>query len=87
MKNWVRVTKCPICGGEIELSEFYTYSRDFKITKKGILSKKSKKSDAGPIDCMNAYCNGCQTTWDATQVFIKGDGSVFLKVNGRADNG
>lgn len=79
MKQWVKVTKCPRCGGELVLSEFYTYSMDFKITKKGVLSKKGTRSDAGPIDCMNAYCESCQTCWDATQVFVEGDGCVYLR--------
>lgn len=25
MKKWVKVKKCPNCGGELILSEFYTY--------------------------------------------------------------
>lgn len=79
MIEWVKVTKCPKCGGELVLSEFYTYSMDFKITKKGVLSKRGTRSDAGPIDCMNAYCENCRTCWDATQVVVEGDGCVYLR--------
>lgn len=63
------------------MSEFYTFTLDFKITKKGVLSKRHTRSDAGPIDCMTAYCDGCNSSWDATKVCVKADGSVFLKAD------
>lgn len=80
MKKWVKVTKCPKCGGEIELSEFYTYSLDFRITKKGLLSKRYSKSVAGPVECMTAYCDGCNTSWDATQVCVENNREVFIRM-------
>lgn len=80
MKKWVKVTKCPNCGGALELSEFYTYSLDFGITKKGVLSKRYKKSAAGPVECMTAYCDDCNTSWDATQVCVENTGEVFMRV-------
>ena len=39
-KEWHRVTKCPACGGQLIISEHYTFSRDYMITSKGILSKR-----------------------------------------------
>lgn len=81
MKKWVKVKKCPYCGGELILSEFYTFTLDFRITKKGKLSKRFTRSDAGPIDCMTAYCDRCNSNWDATQVCVEADGDVFLKVD------
>ena len=79
MSEWIRVTKCPDCGGELEISEFFTYTMDYKITKKGVLSNRPRKSSPGPIDCMNAYCYGCEKCWDAMHVHIDADGAVFLR--------
>lgn len=83
MKHWVKVNRCPNCGGAIILSEFYTYTLDFRITKKGTISKRYTKSTVGPIDCMTAYCDGCQSSWDATQVCVENNGFVFLRMEER----
>lgn len=79
MSEWIRVTKCPDCGGELEISEHYAYSLDFKITKKGVLSNRPRKSSAGPIDCITAFCYACNRSWDAMHVSVESDGSVFLR--------
>lgn len=79
MSDWVRVSKCPKCGGDLVLSEYYTYSIDYCITKKGTISKRHTRSDGGPIDCMTACCDKCESFWDATQVFVEKDGHVLLR--------
>lgn len=79
MDGWKRVTACPKCGGELILSEYYTYSINFRITKKGLLSKKFRKDEAGAIDCMTACCDKCSSFWDAGHVFVEIDGAVYLR--------
>lgn len=78
-KEWHRVTKCPACGGQLIISEHYTFSRDYMITSKGILSKRFSKSDLGSLDCITAFCPKCETAFDADAVVIEADGSVWLK--------
>lgn len=54
--------KCPICGEENTLSVCFLkqYSHNYKITKKGILSKKYTVEDAGSIEVSVLVCkNGC----------------------------
>lgn len=87
MKEWIQVTCCPKCGGKLALSEYYTYSLDFTITKKGVLSKKHKRSESWPIDCMTAYCDDCGAYWDGSQTAVEPDNTVWLKVERRPDNG
>ena len=82
MREWTRVTACPECGGRLKLSEFYTFSRDYDITKKGRMSKRYTKGEAGPIDCITAYCADCNAVWDASKVCIESDDSVLLRVEG-----
>lgn len=78
MSEWKQVTCCPHCGGPLTVSEYYSYSRDYKITRKGILSKRSSLVEGGPIDCITAYCFQCKTVWDADHVFIEGDKTVWV---------
>lgn len=52
MKEWKQVTCCPYCGGELEVCEHYTFSRNYSITKKGVISNKFKCSSPGSMDCI-----------------------------------
>lgn len=79
MRDWNRVTCCPRCGGELEISFYYTFSRDYKITKEGVLSKKFKKSAYGPLHCETAFCNTCETSFGEDEVTIEDDGSVWIR--------
>ena len=79
MDNWERVTACPECGGKLVFSEYFTYSLDFHITKKGLLSKRFRKGEAGAIDCMTACCEECSSFWDAGHVFVENDGTVYFR--------
>ncbi len=82
MAEWKKVTYCPKCGGKLTISEHYAYSLDFSITKKGVLSKKFKKSDGGPVDCITAYCDECNSYWDGSQTIVEHDNTVYLKMMG-----
>ena len=44
MKEEIRA-RCPLCGGEIIVSEYYQTSRDYKVLMNGKLSKRSHKFD------------------------------------------
>ncbi len=80
MKEWKRVTCCPYCGGELEISDHYTFSKDYRITKSGVLSKRFKSSDPGPMDCTTGYCFGCEKAFDSDNITVENDGTVWVKV-------
>ena len=55
--------KCPICGEDntLGLSCLYQYSKDYKITKNGCLSKKYTKDCGNPMEVEILTCkNGCE---------------------------
>ena len=59
----------------------FALTHDYLIRKDGKLSKRYVKSDEGPIDCVTAFCNDCNTYWDGDNtldaedgVWIRGDG-------------
>lgn len=80
MKQWKRVTSCPFCGGELEISEHYVFSRDYKITKKGLISKKYTLSSEGPMDCVTGFCLDCETAFDSDMITVEHDGTVYIKI-------
>lgn len=80
MLGWKRVTFCPYCGGELEISEHYTFSMDHRITKAGVLSKRSRKSKPGFMDCVTGFCLECNRAFDGNEVTIDSDGSVWIRV-------
>ena len=82
MKSWKRVNRCHYCGGELEISDHYVFSRDYRITKSGVLSKKFKLSDPGPMDCTTGYCFGCGKAFDSDSITVENDGTVWIKVDG-----
>ena len=48
--NGIERRKCPLCGGEIEVSDLYQYARTFKITKSGKISKRYTVRDCGSME-------------------------------------
>lgn len=79
MSEWEKVTHCPHCGGPLTISVYYSFSRDYKITRKGVLSKRSSLVDGGLIDCITAFCSQCQTAWDSDHVCVESDNTVWVK--------
>ncbi len=66
-------TKCPLCGGEIIVSDLYQYSHDYKLTKSGRLSKKYTVSNAGTEEAVVAGCT-CGANWGIGEFDITKDG-------------
>ena len=85
MKEWTKVTRCPKCGGTLVVSDFYTFSREYKVTRKGLLSKRYTKTDAGAIECLNAFCTDCNSIWDASEVCVESSGEVFLRMEEKGE--
>ena len=63
MREGTKCKACPICGGQIVLSEYYSFSYDRLLGKNGKFLKKSKKSPAGPVNCATAACRDCGEMW------------------------
>lgn len=80
MKEWKRVTCCPYCGGELEISDHYAFTKDYSITKNGVLSKRFKLSDPGPLDCTTGYCYGCGRAFDGDDIIVENDGTVWVRM-------
>lgn len=75
-RTWKRCSKCPICGGEIEIYEYFQTTRIHKLTKAGKVTKKYEQTDNIPEEVWTAACTaGCGAHWDATECFI--DGGYF----------
>lgn len=66
-------TKCPLCGGGIEISYLYQYSHDYKLTKSGRISKKYTTNDCGPMEVGIAMCK-CGANWGNGEFLIDEDG-------------
>lgn len=82
MKEWKQVTCCPYCGGRLIVSDHYSFTRDYRVTKKGTMSSRYTVSAAGYIDCTTASCLECKAVFDSDMVAIEGDGKVYLEVEG-----
>ena len=65
--------KCPLCGGQIEVSDLYQYSRNFKVTKSGRLSKKYIVRDCGPMEASIAGCD-CGAYWEVGDFDVTSEG-------------
>lgn len=65
--------KCPLCGGEIEISYLYQYSHDHRLTKSGRISEKYRTRDCGPMEVCIAGCK-CGANWDADEFEITQEG-------------
>lgn len=77
MKLGVKRDRCPMCGGKIIVSELCQYSMEYVVREKpfGKISKKAKKVDNGPIDCIVAGCNNpyCEAYWEEGKFYIDSD--------------
>ena len=68
-----RREKCPLCGGNITVSDLYQYSYEHKITKSGKVSKKSKKIDCGSMEASVAGCE-CGANWGQGEFDVTEEG-------------
>ena len=79
MKEEIRA-RCPLCGGEIIVSEYYQTSRDYKVLMNGKLSKRYIVTDAGPINSMTASCGSfCGAYWEHEEFDISEDECFTIK--------
>ena len=78
MADWVPVTCCPQCGGNLQIDCYYSFSRVYRITKKGKLSKRYRVTQGGSLDCLTAYCTDCETEFDGDKIVVQ-DGTVYMK--------
>lgn len=83
MKSWIPVTCCPRCGGDLEIDFYYSFSRTYRITKKGKLSNRYRVSPGGALNCMTAFCKGCETVFEDDEIVVEQDGTVYMKEKGR----
>ena len=72
-----KITKCPVCGGEIEVSFLYQYSLNYTITKKGRLSKRYTRRDNGSEEVGIASCLSCGEYWNADEFTLDIDDSFW----------
>ena len=78
-ENWENIKRCPVCGGKVVISYFYSFSVDYTITKRGVLSKKGVRSIESPMDCVTVTCMDCEAEWCSDQVKIDA-GKLWLKL-------
>lgn len=70
--------RCPKCGGEIIVSEYYQTSRDYKVRMNGKLSKRYIVTDAGSVNAMTASCGSfCGAYWEDEELSIGQDGTFY----------
>lgn len=70
--------RCPKCGGEIIVSEYYQTSRDYKVRMNGKLSKRYIVTDAGSVNAMTASCGSlCGAYWEDEEFSIGQDGTFY----------
>lgn len=81
---------CPICGGRIIVSDLYQVSYDYTIGKRGIISKRFKKSRHASIEASIAACENapdrCEVYWDCDSFIIDEKGR-FLDFKYKAEDG
>lgn len=70
---------CPVCGGTIVINSLHQYSIDYKVLKKGRISKKYTKQDIGPMEVSVASCKECKEYWETDDFMIVNDKFVDLK--------
>ena len=68
---------CPKCGGTIIVSFLYQTSHNYKVNKRGKLSKTFTKSDEGPMEVAIAACESCPARWDADDFTIEADNTFM----------
>lgn len=82
MGEWILANKCPHCGGQLTLSDFYSFSRDYPILKNGRPSKRGKKCGEEAVGVINARCNSCHVTWDDSNTRLTVDGKIEIRGDG-----
>ena len=85
MREGIRRTRCPVCGGTIVVSDLYQYSYDYEIGKRGKLKKRGRRQDCGSMEVSVAGCLNCGESWDADAFYIE-DGMFFDLKNRRDDD-
>lgn len=70
MKEGIECKACPVCGGQIIVSDHWMFSYDQLLGKRGKLLKKRTKSPAGPVECQTEYCLDCKEVWNADEFMI-----------------
>lgn len=78
--TWKRVVCCPHCKGELLISFHFSFTKDFKITRDGVMSKRFKRSTDGSLECSTGYCSDCGAVFDEDQICVEEDGAVYVKV-------
>lgn len=64
-------TKCPLCGGRIEIYEFFQSTRTHRLTKTGKVTKRYTQTDDIPEELWTAECaSGCGAYWDTNECII-----------------
>lgn len=72
-----KIAKCPACGGTLEVSSLHQYSHNYKITKKGRLSKRYAYRDNGSEEVAVASCLSCGEYWNADEFAVDEDGCFW----------
>jgi rRNA maturation protein Nop10 len=70
MREGIERESCPVCGGQIVVSDFWMFSYDRLLGKHGKLLKKRTRSTSGPMECQTAYCLDCKEAWNADEFMI-----------------
>ena len=70
MHEGTKCKACPVCGGQIVVSDHWAFSYDQLLGKRGKLLKKRTKSSSGPVECQTSYCLDCKESWNADEFVI-----------------
>lgn len=73
MRDGIKRKCCPKCGDTIVVSELYQTSHDYRVTKRGKLSKRFTRDGEHSIECAIASCRNCGTAWEADDFYIQND--------------
>lgn len=68
---------CPKCGGTIIVSFLYQTSHDYRVTKKGKLSKTFTRPGEGPMEVAIAACEDWPARWEDGDFYIDEDGTFW----------
>lgn len=74
--------RCPLCSGELYISEDATVSHDHWITRQGRISKKYTVLELDEQDHYIAWCCDCSAYWDEGDFYIEGGRFYDCKYTG-----